>query len=693
MIRSSLLLLVAFAGFCRAETPLTEAQRRDLLSIAPKAGTVIRLPTFDLQSPDADWQFQPAARFVYADADEMNPAHWRFDRETPGELGRGLWSRETFDLKPNRRYTVSALVRADFARANSEINCVLMWCDADGKELPGRRPIGFPAKTAGPNGWQRFEAEFVSPSYDDLGKGRFGFWFFLGKSSETPLDFRIADIALIEQPPLKQATASDPLGEVTFPGGPGRLPMRVESAEPRDGGGFRVRVTGMDWTIDPTKREIVAHQRIETTRELARFAFDLPMENLQLIRQDETVAVLANDSVAIGIQCDGMVAISPQRPTRMITTSELDGGFIRYGDGNLFASDGRGGFTVNPLPGLGSGVVSKSEPLTQDLDFVRFERGDLQSLSTAAPGWQIAWDLDVGERVFLSAFPPREYHWAQSFEDTWMLTSRDWNPAEDYTSPYWSNVSVWLLWDFHQREWGMSFGEKYLPHDAAQIREHIAAIHDLGKRALFYTSAWFFGSRDPLTYAGAVMEQIDEFEFDGFYTDGLPAIDWLAGYIEMRLLRERLDARDRPGLIYVHDSVPQSGRHPAAWMPWLYTYADVHYMAEGVESTAGAEWNWVRYVIGGYRSTNAIGAIKGDAWTGPEFHNEIDKYLAALLWNARIGEAGHRGHNDVYVPIREKLEKLWREHGSDAEFYEQHYLPAARKLISRPPEVTELDAE
>ncbi|MGC1481868.1 MAG: hypothetical protein WA771_15320 [Chthoniobacterales bacterium] len=469
--------------------------------------------------------------------------------------------------------------------------------------------------------------------------------------------------------------------------------MRVESVEPREGGGFDVRVTGVDWTLDPMKGEIVAHQRIETPRRLARFAFDLSMENLQLIQQDESVVVLANDSVAIGVQCDGMVAVSPRKPTRMIATSDIDGKFIRYGDGNLSASDGLGGFTVNPLPRLGSGLVSRSEPLTRNLDFVRFERGDLQSLSTAARGWQIAWDLEVGERVFLSAFPPREYPWAQSFEDTWMLTSRDWNPAEDYSAPYWSNVSVWLLWDFHQREWGMSFGEEYLPHDAAQIHEHVAAIHDLDKRALFYTSAWFFGSRDPLIYAGAVMEQIDKFDFDGFYTDGLPAIDWLAGYVEMRVLRERLDARDRPGLIYIHDSVPQSGRHPAAWMPWLYTYADVHYMAEGVESNAGADWNWVRYVIGGHRSTNAVGAIKGDAWTGPDFHADDDKYLASLLWNARIGEAGHRGHNEIYVPIRDQLEALWKEHGAEPGFYERYYFPAVRKLVSPQFPVTEQGPE
>jgi len=152
------------------------------------------------------------------------------------------------------------------------------------------------------------------------------------------------------------------------------------------------------------------------------------------------------------------------------------------------------------------------------------------------------------------------------------------------------------------------------------------------------------------------MEEIETYDFDDFYTNGLPAVEWLVWYEEMRMLRERIDAQ-RPGLIYVHDSVPQSGRDPAAWMHWLYTYADVTYMAEHVESDAGPEWSRVKYVINGHRSSGSIGAIKGDRWTGADSQDNIDRFLVGLVWNARIGEAGHV---ERYVPMRNALRDLWK---------------------------------
>lgn len=647
--------------------------------VSSPAAREIVLESFDLGSPNARWQFQPGARFVFEAAEAGAPAHWRFERDGTGQLGRGLWSRETFPVLPNRRYRMALHMRTDFRRADSELNAVLLLRDAEGNMLPGRRFIGLPARTEGPGGWETVELEWVTPPAENLVSGAVSFWFNLGEGSETPFDFRIARAQVLELP-ADVATDRSPVEQVTFRGGPGRLPLVVGPAERLDDGRLAVKTTGLRWMIDPKSGTIECHQRIGRKRKLCDFRLGGLLDGLTEVDAGPHVTVLRGPRVALGFQCDGMLAIDPLVPAEVAATAAIEAPFVRLGDGHLLASDGRGGFTVNPYPEPGSGQMPRCRAVTEDLDFTRFERLDLQSLSSAPAGWSVAWTLEPRERLFVSGFPPREYPWEQSFRGTWMLSQLEWEPEETYGREYWRHVAAWILWNPHLREWGMSFGDDYIPRDPGRIRAHVAAIKEAGCAALFYSSAWFFASRDPDLWVDAVMEEVETFGFDGVYSDGLPAVEWLVGYEELRMLRERID-RDGPGLVYVHDSVPQSGRHPAAWMPWLYTWADVTYMAEHVPSDAGIDWSWVRYVISGFRTTGGIGAVKGDRWDGPGFGADIDRFLAGLVWNARIGGAGFRGHNDRYVPMRDALEALWREHGDEPDFYEGRFLPKARELF------------
>ncbi|BAM03072.1 hypothetical protein PSMK_09130 [Phycisphaera mikurensis NBRC 102666] len=654
-----------------------------LLEVELRGGEVLEVPSFDLSTASAGWQNQPNLYWDFREADGENPAHWfpvvePFDEGgEPDWLARGTWSERNIRLKPNRRYLLSTLIRADFDRRFLELNLGLACMDDAANPFPGRREIGFPAKTEGPRGWERFETVITTPPNGGIKLGRPTFYLYLGAEYERPVevDFAIADLTVVELPQTPLVPAHDPVAEVTFAGGPGTLPMAVEPVQTRDDGTMEVNVTGVRWVVDPAAGTIAAHQRIDFPRPLATWSVDLPLGGLEVAREDETVAVLQNEHVALGFQCDGMLALYPTRAAEIVVTSELAAPFVRYGDGHLLASDGLGGFSVNPHPPLGSGKLPDTEPVTPDLDFAGFDRTDLESLSEAPAGWQIRWRLDAGERLFLSAFPPRAYDWEASFDLMWHLTYRG-DPAGDYTSDWVEPVDTFLLWDFHAREWGMSFGDRYLAIDPAEIREHVGFAQDAGKRAIFYTSAWFFGSRDAELWADAVTDEVEEYGFDGFYSDGLPAVEWLVGYEELRLLRERLGDK----LIVVHDSVPQSGRHPAALSPFLYTYTTATYMAEHLATDAGPTWPWVRYVIGQHRVSNAVGTVKGDAWTGPGFEKPMDPFLAGLIWNARRGEHSGEGINQEYVPVQRELRALWEEHGEDPYFYDRYLVEKARVL-------------
>ncbi|MEM6553585.1 MAG: FN3 associated domain-containing protein [Planctomycetota bacterium] len=647
-----------------------------MLEVETRDGEVLEIPGFDLQTEHAAWQFQPHCYFQFIEADEHHPAHWAMLDELPGHdgLGRGLWTETNIALKPNRRYLISALIRSRFDRMQMEINIGFEPLDKMENRLIGRPQLGVPSPTRGPNGWERWETVVKTLPQAELVMGRPRFDIWINAEAEKPYDFCIADLKIAELPASPIEPIAEPIRKVTFPGGPGALPMAVEAPEQIDDG-YVVATTGVRWAINPEARTITAHQRIDFPRPLATWTFGVPLDGLEVLRANDTVVVLQNKHIALGVQCDGMLAVYPRSETSVTVESHLATPFVRYGDGHLLATDGLGGFGTNPYPPPGSGKLADSTPVTLDLDFAGFDGGDLELLSKEPAGWQVCWNLEAGERLFLAALPPRPFDWQQSFSLVYQLTMPDWTQA-DYFSDYSEPAETFLLWLFHARAWGTHFGTRYLPLDADTIREHIGWAHGQGKRAIFYSSAWFFGSRNPDDYVGAVKGHIDEFGFDGFYSDGLPAIEWLVGYEQMRRLRQ--DLHDK--LIVVHDSLPQSGRHPAVLTPCLYTYADATYMAEHVATQAGPGWAWVRYVIGQHRLANTTGTIKGDAWDGPPFNKHMDKFLAGLIWNARRAELRGDGIHEHYPPVKHQLHELWKRHGDDPHYYDRYHVEAARQF-------------
>ena len=204
-------------------------------------------------------------------------------------------------------------------------------------------------------------------------------------------------------------------------------------------------------------------------------------------------------------------------------------------------------------------------------------------------------------------------------------------------------------------------------------------MKEQGLTTMPYNSAWFHRTRDPEVWVESGRRMVEDEGFEGMYSDGLPAVEWLVGYEELRMLREDV-LPDGP--IRVHDSLPQSGRHVAEYAPYVYTYASTTYQAEHVETESGPGWPWVRYVINSWRQSNAIGDIKGDKWRGFEGNDDEQataSRLAGFVWNARPGSGAPHYQRDVW-PVWQALEADWREHGDDPFYYDRHYLPLAQEL-------------
>jgi hypothetical protein len=372
--------------------------------------------------------------------------------------------------------------------------------------------------------------------------------------------------------------------------------------------------------------------------------------------------------------------VSPHKELMLTVTSGIGGKWNRLIAGHLIALDEWGGFTVNPAIPLGSGRVERSRVLTPNLDFVG-KRNTTTFLSQAAPGWRMSWKVSPGERLGISTFPPRPFDWKKSFETQTTLTFPDASPSEYPKLKAFTDVLV--LWNFTVRGYGMTFGPRVQPNDEAMMREHIRAIHAAGMRATTYFSPYFYYSRDPQEFVDEAARLKKNYGIDGLYMDGLPDLEWLVAYEQMRMLRELFP--DGELMLHTTGQVYNGGPPlalPDIFLPFVDTYATVTLRGEYIANKDRA-WPYPRYVTSQFRRANTIGMQKGDRWDVPQREQDaLNLLFNGRTWavdaSVKLDERAYM--RDDYHPKLMILKKLWQEKGHFPDFYEKHYLPKAEEL-------------
>ncbi|MHC4404661.1 MAG: hypothetical protein ACYTG0_33835, partial [Planctomycetota bacterium] len=624
------------------------------LAVGPRGGEVLRIPAFDLRRPAAEWT---AGRLFEHQKGDDGVGFYGINRTS--------FSANTVRLKPNRSYLLSVLLQADFERP-TEVNMGLRTFDAGGKNVIDNL-IGLPNKT---NGWERFEWVFTTDPRATHGRLHAHFYDFTKDGT-----LRIGDVAFVELPPK----GVKPYGRgegVTFRGGPGRLPMRVEEAR-QQGDRIVVRTTGSLYTFDLKRNRLSARQMLQRERDIAEWRFSMSLAGLEILSRENSVCVLGNENVTIGVQCDSLVMIVPHDELILTLTSRIGGRWNRLACGHLTSIDDFGGIAVNPDIPLGSGRLARCDAgvrpgrvVAGKLDFSGIS--DNQTfLSRAEPGWQVKWYTSPGERIAVSVFPPRPYPWKESFHSHWRLIHRS-TPLAQYKQ-HAEVAEIALLWNFIQRSWGMSWGPEFTPHDEDELRGAIAAAKEAGMRPIVYISPYFYYSRDPAEFTEHARRLKEKYGIDGAYYDGIPSQEWVVAYEEMRMTRELF----RDGVIIVHTTGHASNGgpplgEPSLKIPAVETYADVTYAGELVFGE-GRDWAYPKYIPSQYRKANCVGVMKHDKWEGL---TPRQRDLTMLLHNGRAKD------RQQYGPILDELEKLWEEKGDEPEFYEKRWLPAVRRLTT-----------
>jgi hypothetical protein len=652
----------------------------ELMKVDARGGRVISLAEFDLSKPGVRWS-QNGLAMEYQPVPSTEYGCYKMNILDPKAYLVAM-SRIPFKALPNRNYVISALIYTKFSRDGTggkptrELNLGVYGYGPKSTDPTSDLKAnlgnfnGLPDDTGG---WARWEWEYTS---SPLG-GDTQFWFRPFEPGDA--DFRIADFKVIELPARPLVPFAKGEG-VTFKGGPGKLPMQVKSVS-NTATGLLVETTGARYTFNVKDSTITAEQFLEKKRVVSTWKLSQPLANLSVLKKNSKECVLANGNLTAGVQCDGLMVISPQKDLDLTLTSALGGRWNRLIGGNLLVLDDFGGFTVNPALPLGSGRIPRVDVLTQGLDFPG-KLCDTNFLSHAQPGWQMKWSLSPGERLGISVFPPRPFEWKQSFHSNYTLSFSGQQPSvyEKVLKP--NQIDIALLWDFTVRSWGMQWGPKAIPSDENWLMQHIKAAKAAGMKPLTYFSAYFYYSRDPDEYIAELARWKNTYGIEGFYTDGIPDIQWIVAYEEMRMARELFP----DGAIIVHTTGQSSnGGPPMAlpdiFMPCIDTYATATLRGEFVPSSSGDGWPYPQYITSQYRKANCLGILKGDRWKEvPQARQDSIN----LLYNGRAryldgGKVNGPWH-EQYLPKLRALEALWDEKGSDPEFYEKYYLPKAQEL-------------
>jgi len=681
MIRYAILL---------ACTVLSLSAGQPLLDVDPRGGRVLRIPGFDLRLSGANFgsSGNPAADQGESGTVQSSSQGLSYQRGEDGigyyMLDRSLTSLQTMTLIPNRSYILSVLINADVDRnrtnGTTEINLGLRTYDGGGKNVIDNLN-GAPLATAG---WQRWEWEFTTDPRTTHGR-------FHANVYDLPKEGHvwIADAALVELPPKPMPIYGRGEG-VTFQGGPGNLPMRIERVESTPQA-IRVRTTGALYTFDLATETITARQLIEQERDLAIWKSSLTLKGLAILSQTSTEVVLGNDNLTLGVQCDSLVMVVPHNDLVLTLTSRIGGEWNRLAAGHLFVRDGYGGMTVNPDIPLGSGRPARLDAnvrpgrvVSGELDFSG-RSDDQVFLSQAKPGWSIKWYLSPGERIGISTFPPRLYPWKESFEGSFFIT-RSSTPVERYAK--WSRYArAGIMWDFFRRSWGGSQGGKFLLRNEAEFRRHVAALKQAGIHRAPYLSPYFYSNRNPVEFAAEARRIRDTYDVDGAYYDGIPSQEWVSAYETMRMTREIF----KDGVIIYHNTGHASNGtaplgEPSMKIPAIETYANFTYAGELVYGY-GKDWAYPKYIASQYRMANCIGTMKSSQWAGL---TPTQRDLMLLLHNGRASllpqdrespsDQARQDQFQIYWGILSELRKTWEQNGNAANFFETYYLPKAKEL-------------
>lgn len=414
--------------------------------------------------------------------------------------------------------------------------------------------------------------------------------------------------------------------------------MKVEPAV-EDEGGLHITATGSMFTLRNDAR-ILCSQRIPRQRML--LAIQLPKTTVPwtLADQNDFACRVAGNGIRVVIQGDSLIIIKAERKTELVLEGLFKPAYWTQKDGRYLLIDHDGGFGVYPTESRRSAEWQWVDP--------DGHRGLPPPLSDQQPPnatpqgpWRIMCNLNKGEEVWVSLFPPRPYNWHRSFEP--LAHEGSDKPLEKYAYPsdelIRSAARFCKVFTVHSFIWPGGDHPpwripRFVPSDQQKFERMCDSIHQNNMKLVFYLSPRYYSGQDLF---GELRRVLAEYKADGFYFDGVSR-DFRESYRITRHAR-RILGDDR--ILYVHCSTDPLGSR-TIYCPFIDTYADFILRGEAGFGTLSSD-AFMRWVCSGYNISNSIGywchyGTGGQG--GYDFRVPTDEDINAALDNrARIFRA------------------------------------------------------
>lgn len=404
-----------------------------------------------------------------------------------------------------------------------------------------------------------------------------------------------------------------------------RKAMKVEAVR-QQAGTITVETTGARFVFETggDKGKIACHQRLNRERQLCSVELSRPIGRLSVEHQGEECVVLHQDAVGSGfmrfvVNRDSMLEIHSVPDLTVSLAGRFRPDFAASRDGHLLLADEIGGCGAYPYQGL--------------------RHADLVDL--AHEEWRASYELDRSCRLFVSAFPPRPFNEAQSYDERIAHHGSigPWTPPPYPTDAMIGELARYctvlvlheMLWQGKRTRRGDPIrnlddlledscfcAHDYVPVDERELERVIRTAHASGMKVIPYMSP-FYSTAKGQDFLVRVAGAMRRYGFDGVYYDGI-SHDLAYSYDIVRGTRKIIG----DGFLYCHEPNPFRSRH--VYCPFIDTWADCILRAEG---TTGFTDRFLRYVVSGYNISNAIGYVCYYFFP-PEFvKTTIDKALDA----------------------------------------------------------------
>lgn len=375
---------------------------------------------------------------------------------------------------------------------------------------------------------------------------------------------------------------------------------------------------------------ISCYQRLNQERLVVRIALGHPLATLTIEHQDNESVVL-NQIVQSTWYCkfiirgDGVLEIYSMPRMQLDFSGTFQPAYCASRDGNMLLLDAVGGIGVYPCRWF---ALRDSSGLASD-------------------AWQLHYEGDRFCKMYVSILPPRPYQWARSYQDRiahWGVNP-PWTfghyPSDEMIAAAARDANILVL---HDQIWlgkltrqGIEPAtEEQLTEDAAYcsyayqavdesaLQRVVDTAHAAGMRVVPYFSPTFSMSTGQ-EFLEMVQRTLEAYGFDGAYFDGV-TFDIEQGYELVRRARKMLGER----ILYIHSTwEPLMSR--SVYCPFIDAYAD--YILRGEHPADFDDDDYLRYVLTGYNTSNAIGMICHCYYPAEFVQRIISK---ALSYNGRF---------------------------------------------------------